>query len=210
MGKNALVVVDVQNDFSSTGPMGTPSADEIIPLINKLVNLSFDGCVASQDFHPPHHASFASTWEKKPGECIVVDGVKQTLWADHCIQGTVGAEFTSTLDSSKFEHVAHKGVDPKVDSYSIFFDNQKHRATGLDQFLKKKGITDLYFAGLATEYCVYYSVIDAVELGYTVHVIIDACRGIDLKPGDIEAAVSKMQELGVELVTTEQVIKRFE
>lgn len=208
MGKSALIVVDIQNDFLPNGSMGiAPAADKIIPLINSLVKLPFDVCVASGDFHPPHHCSFASTWEKKPGECILIDGVEQTLWPDHCVQGTFGVEFSSKLDTSHFEHIAHKGVDPKVDSYSIFFDSQKHRSTGLDDFFKSKGITDLYFAGICTEYCVFYSVIDAIQLGYKTHVVIDACYGIDLQPGNVQRAISKMVEKGSELVTTEQVQK---
>lgn len=210
MAKNAFVVVDIQNDFLPKGSMGiADAADSIIPLINKLVKLPFDTCVASGDFHPPHHCSFASTWKKKPGECIVVDGVKQTLWPDHCVQGTFGVEFSPKLDTTHFKHIAHKGVDPKVDSYSIFFDNQKHRSTGLDDFFKGQGITDLYFAGICTEYCVFYSVMHALELGYKAHVVLDACYGIDLEPGNVDRAVQEMVRAGAELVTTEQVTKRF-
>ncbi len=209
MPKNALVVVDVQNDFLPGGALGVREGDQIIPCINRLVCLPFDVCVASQDYHPEHHISFASRWGKKPGEHAVVNGVDQTLWPDHCVQGTKGVEFSPQLDTTHFELVAHKGVDPEVDSYSIFFDSKKHLATGLDSFLQKKGITDIYFAGLATEYCVFYSVVDSVHLGFQPHVIIDACRGIDLNPGDIEKAIRKMQDLGAKIVTTEEVIKKF-
>ncbi len=208
MTKNGLIIVDIQNDFLPDGALGVPGGYDIIPLINTLVPLAFDVRVASQDFHPPHHCSFASRWSKKPGESILVDGINQTLWPDHCVQGTFGCEFSSKLDTQYFEHVAHKGVDPDVDSYSVFFDNQRHRATGIDDILRKSGITDLYFAGLTTEYCVLYSVLDAVKLGYKAHVIVDACRGVDLKPGDVETAIRKIVEAGAELVTTEQVIKR--
>ncbi len=211
MAKTALVVVDIQNDFSPGGSMGiAPAAADIIPLINKLVTLPFDSCIASGDFHPPHHCSFASTWEKKPGESIILDGVEQMLWPDHCVQGTYGEQFSPLLDTSHFEHIAHKGVDPSVDSYSIFFDCQKHRSTGLDSILKEKGVTDLYFAGICTEYCVFYSVMHALELGYKAHVIVDACYGIDLHPGDVEKAVNTMKTAGAEIVSTQQVIKRFE
>lgn len=210
MAKNALVVVDIQNDFLPKGSMGiADEAESIIPLINKLVKLPFDTCVASGDFHPPHHCSFASTWQKKPGDSIVIEGVEQTLWPDHCIQGTLGAEFSPKLDTTHFSHVAHKGIDPKVDSYSIFFDTHKHRSTGVDDFFKKQGITDLYFAGICTEYCVFYSVMHALELGYKVHVVLDACYGIDLEPGNVERAVQEMVRSGAELVTTEQVGNRF-
>jgi len=210
MSKQALVVVDVQNDFLPGGALGIATGDEIIPLINRLVLLPFDVRVASQDYHPEHHSSFASTWGKKPGEHVVINGIVQTLWPDHCVQGTPGVEFSPQLDKKHFELVAHKGVNPEVDSYSIFFDSQKHRATGLDQFLQKHEITDLYFAGLATEYCVFYSVVDSIHLGFKPHVIIDACRGIDLAPGDVEKAITTMRELGAEIVTTEQVLKRIQ
>ncbi len=210
MPKNALVVVDVQNDFLPGGALGVASGDQILPHINRLVALSFDVCVASQDYHPAHHISFASRWGKKPGEQTCVNGVDQTLWPDHCVQGTKGADFSSNLDTSHFELVAHKGVNPEVDSYSIFFDSKKQLATGLDEFLQKKQITDVYFAGLATEYCVFYSVVDSIHLGFKPHVIIDACRGIDLNQGDVERAIQKMQDLGAEIVTTDEVVRRFQ
>ncbi len=209
MTKNALIVVDIQNDFLPNGALGVQGGDEIIPLVNRLVQLPFDLCLASQDYHPPHHCSFASAWQKNPSERILINGQEQTLWADHCVQGTFGAAFSKDLDVSHFTHITHKGIDPSVDSYSTFFDNQKLRSTGLEEYLQKKGVTDLYFAGLTTEYCIFYSVQDAISLGYKVHVILDACRGIDLRPGDVEKAVRKMMELGAELVTVEQVIKRF-
>lgn len=209
MVKSALIVVDIQNDFLPDGALGVPGGYDIIPLINSMVKLKFDVCVASQDFHPPQHCSFASRWSKKPGESILIDGIKQTLWPDHCVQGTFGCEFSSKLDTKHFEHIAHKGIDPNVDSYSIFFDNQKHRSTGIDDILRQKGITDLYFAGLTTEYCIKYSVVDAISLGYKAHIILDACRGVDLKPGDVETAIRKMVESGAELMSTEQVINRF-
>jgi nicotinamidase/pyrazinamidase len=206
--KTALVVVDVQNDFLPNGALGVQEGDTIIPLINELVKLKFDLILASQDFHPPHHCSFASTWKKKPKERILIDGITQMLWPDHCVQGTFGVEFSSKLDTSHFAHVAHKGVDPAVDSYSIFFDNQRRRATGLEEVLKKNAITDLYIAGLATEYCVFYSVIDAIQLGFKAHVVVDACRGINIAPGDTEKALRTMQLHGAELVTSDEVIKR--
>lgn len=210
MAKSALVVVDVQNDFLPGGALGVPGGDEIVPLINELVTLPFAACVASQDFHPPHHCSFASTWQKTAGESILIDGVLQTLWPDHCVQGTNGVAFSQKLDTSHFAHIAHKGIDPNADSYSTFFDSHKMRSTGLDDFLRRNKITDLYFAGLATEYCVFYSAMDAVALGYKVHVILDACRGIDLHKGDVEAAIRKMVDAGVELVAYKQVCARIE
>lgn len=210
MGKKALVVVDVQNDFLPGGALGVAHGDEIIPLINQLVKLPFDLIVATKDFHPPHHQSFASTWEKKPKETILVDGLVQTLWPDHCVQGTYGAEFSSKLDTSHFEYVGLKGVDLREDSYSTFFDlHHKKRSTGLDEFLRSKGVTDLYFCGLATDYCVLYSVLDARELGYNAYVLVDACRGIELHTGDIEAALTKMRSRGAKCITSAEIVNEF-
>ena len=209
MKKNALIIVDVQNDFLPNGALGVSQADEILPLINQLIVLPFDVKVASQDWHPPHHCSFASTWGKKHGEQIVIGNVRQTLWKDHCIQDSFGAEFSKALDATHFDYIVHKGLNPNVDSYSTFFDNNKLRETGLEAYLHAKGVKDLYIAGLTTEYCVYYSVLDAVHLGFTAHVILDACRGIELNEGDVATAIKGMQDKGAEFLNTEQVVKRF-
>lgn len=209
MSKKALLVVDMQNDFLPNGALGVEFSDEIIPLINQMVKLPFDVRIASKDFHPPGHCSFASTWGKKPGECILIGNVEQTLWPDHCVQGTWGAEISSQLDASHFDLSIHKGMDPKVDSYSVFYDQKKHRSTGLEDVLREGKVTDLYLAGLTTEYCVFYSCLDAIDLGFKTHVILDACRGVDLRPGDVETALRRMIEHGAELVTTEQVVKRI-
>jgi len=209
MANKAIVVVDVQNDFLPKGALGVETAQEIVPLINRLVKLPFDVKVATQDWHPQGHCSFASTWAKKAGESILIEEVQQTLWPDHCIQGTRGAEFSPQLDVSHFDQIVHKGVDPKVDSYSTFFDNMRLRTTGLESYLRSRGVRELYFAGLTTEYCVFYSVLDALELGFSPYVIIDACRGIDLRPGDVEHAIRTMIERGAKLVTTEEVEKKI-
>lgn len=209
MDNSALIVVDVQNDFLSQGALGVKEADEILPLVNRLVKLPFDLQVASLDYHPPGHCSFASTWAKKPGESILINSIEQTLWPDHCVQGTKGCEFSQKLDQSHFEHVLHKGIDPNVDSYSTFFDNLQLRTTGLEDILRKFEVRDVYFAGLTTEYCILYSVLDAIELGFKPHVVVDAIRGVDLHPGDVEKAIRTMVERGAKLVTTEEVAKRI-
>lgn len=209
MSESAFIVVDVQNDFLPKGALGVDTADEIVPLINCMLDLPFKVKVATQDWHPQGHCSFASTWAKKARESILIEEVQQTLWPDHCIQGTRGAEFSPELDVGQFDHIVHKGVDPLVDSYSTFFDNMRKRTTGLETFLRSCGVEELYFAGLTTEYCVLFSVLDALELGFVPYVVIDACRGIDLRPGDVEKAIRTMVSRGAKLITTKEVEKKI-
>lgn len=209
MKKCALIVVDIQNDFLPKGALSIADADSVVPLINKLMRLPFDMRIASQDWHPQKHCSFASTWNKRPGEHIRIGDVEQALWPDHCLQGSYGAALAEALDSSHFDLIIRKGQEHNVDSYSTFYDNKKARSTGLEAFLKESDIEELYFAGLATEYCVYYSVQDALDLGFHVHVILDACRGIDLQEGDVLGAVNDMKTRGAECVTTKEVMERF-
>lgn len=209
MDSSALIVVDVQNDFLPGGALGVATADAIIPIINRLLRLPFRLRVASLDWHPRGHCSFASTWLKKPHESIIIDGIEQKLWPDHCVQGTKGAEFSSELNVSLCDHIVHKGTELNIDSYSTFFDNEKLRSTGLEDYLRGDKVQDLYFAGLTTEYCVLYSVTDALQLGFHCHVIIDACRGIDVEKGDVEKAIALMKEKGAEVVTSDIVEKRF-
>lgn len=209
MSKAALIVVDVQNDFLPGGALAVPRGNEVIAPINRLLQLPFDRIVATQDYHPKGHVSFASTWNKKAGERIIVDGVEQILWPDHCVQGTDGVLFSNLLDTTHFCRVIHKGADPKIDSYSTFFDNEELKSTGLETFLRNEGIKELYFAGLATEYCVLYSVYDALKLGFTVYVVLDACRGIDLRPNDAKCAIDEMKKLGAIITTTKEVENQF-
>lgn len=205
--KTALLVVDVQNDFLPDGALGIAHADEILPEINFLLTLPFDVRVATQDWHPPGHCSFASTWEKTPGEEMLFGTYRQTLWPDHCIQGSHGAAFSSELNTASFDLIIHKGVDVDVDSYSTFFDNQKIRSTGLETHLRERGVHDLFFSGLATEYCVFYSVVDAIELGFRPYVVIDACRGVELAEGNIERALQEMKRRGARIITIQEVSK---
>jgi nicotinamidase/pyrazinamidase len=209
MGKRAFIIVDVQNDFLPGGALAVPRGDEVIPLINRMVKLPFDVIVATRDFHPQGHWSFASTWNKKVHERVVIDGIEQILWPDHCIQGSLGSEFAKDLDTSRFHHLVYKGTDPKIDSYSTFFDNEKLKSTGLEEYLRKLGVDELYFAGLATDYCVRYSVQDAAALGFKAYVVIDACRGVELQPGDCARAIEEMRDEGAEVMTTDDVEQRF-
>ncbi len=174
-----LILIDVQNDFMPYGALPVPEGDQIVPIINKIID-KFDLIVATQDWHPKNHISFASNHkDKKPFDVIDLDGFKQTLWPDHCVQGTSGAEFHPDLEIKPIEAIFRKGTNPNIDSYSGFYDNLHKKNTGLAGYLREKKAKDLYFVGLATDYCVYYSIIDALKEGFNVYLIEDATRAID-------------------------------
>ena len=198
-----LILTDLQNDFMPGGALGVPHGDEIVPIINRLIP-KFEHVIATQDWHPAHHTSFAITHGKKVGEKIRIGAVEQILWPVHCVQNTQGAKLVEGLDREKIEAVYHKGVDPKVDSYSVFFDAERKRATGLATYLQKHRLKDLYFVGLATEYCVLYSVLDALELGFQVTLIRDACRPINLHPEDEKEAIEKMRSRGAKIRVSQE------
>ena len=195
----ALLIVDVQNDFMLGGALGVKGGDEIIPIINVLIP-KFPLIIASLDSHPEGHISFAKTHGLNVGEVIEVEGEEQILWPVHCVEGSEGAKIVRGINLEGIHSYVYKGTDRDVDSYSAFFDNQKKRATGLDAFLKEKGVTKIYLVGLATEYCVKYTACDARALGYEVAVIIDACRPVNLHPEDEKEAVTEMRQAGVEIV----------
>ena len=195
----ALLIVDVQNDFLPGGTLAVPQGDEIIPIINDLQK-ALSCVLATKDWHPPNHISFASSHGKKPGEIIEVQGIKQELWPDHCIQGMEGAEFAPALRKDKIDQVFFKGINPLIDSYSAFYDNAHIRSTGLRESLDSLNVNEIYIVGLATDYCVKYSVLDAAKLGLNIYVILDGCRGIDLKSGDIERAIEEMKAAGAHLI----------
>lgn len=203
--KKALIMVDLQKDFCRGGSLAVPDGDAVISLANQLQSF-FDLIVATQDWHPLHHISFASSHSgKQPGDIIWVDHIKQELWPDHCIQHSAGAEFHAQLDTQKIDKIIYKGSDPQVDSYSAFFDNEHLRETGLEQYLHEQGIVDIYLLGLAIDYCVKYSCRDAVKLGFKTTVIVDACRGVELKPGDVSLALQEMRDEGVGLITSDEI-----
>ena len=192
----ALIIIDVQNDFLPGGALPVPHGAEIIPLANELQR-RFELVVATKDWHPPNHGSFASNHaDKKPGDRVVLDGIEQILWPVHCVQNTPGAEFAPALERKRFSRVFHKGTDARIDSYSAFFDNAHRRATGLGDYLKERAVTDVYLLGLALDYCVKYSVLDARQLGFNAHVVLDGCRGIALQPGDLDLALDEMKRSG--------------
>jgi nicotinamidase/pyrazinamidase len=197
---NALIVVDVQNDFLPGGALAVPRGDEIIPLVNELQE-QFELVVATQDWHPPDHGSFAANHPgKKPGDRIMLEGIEQILWPVHCVQNTPGAQFASGLNTKHFARIFQKGVDARIDSYSTFFDNAHRRATGLGGYLNERGVTEVFLCGLATDYCVKYSVLDARQLGFFACVVLDACRGIDLRPGDVDLAIKEMKASGATIL----------
>jgi nicotinamidase/pyrazinamidase len=192
----ALIIVDLQNDFLPGGALPVPQGDQVIPLANELPR-RFELVLATQDWHPPDHGSFAANHPgKKPGDHVILDGIEQILWPVHCVQNTHGAEFASAFDKSRIAHVFHKGIERNIDSYSTFFDNAHRRHTGLAHYLRKRSIKDIYLMGLALDYCVKYSALDARQLGLNTRVILDGCRGIDLKPGDIDRALEEMKQAG--------------
>lgn len=202
----ALVIVDIQNDFCPGGALPVKEGDRIVPVVNDLQE-HFDLVVATQDWHPPDHMSFASNHGRKPGEVVRVKGIEQILWPDHCVQGSRGAEFVNGFKTDRVAHVFKKGMDKWIDSYSCFFDNAHLKDTGLGDYLKKKGVDGVYLAGLATDYCVKYSALDAVELGFKTSVIEDACRGIDLSEGDLNRALVEMKTRGVRILKSEEILE---
>ncbi|MDP1835006.1 MAG: bifunctional nicotinamidase/pyrazinamidase [Chlamydiales bacterium] len=197
--KSALILVDIQKDFVPGGSLAVPEGNEIIPIVQKLLGLTFDEVVATKDWHPRNHCSFAPTHKREVGEVIDMEGIPQILWPVHCVQESSGADFVEGWDTSKISKEIHKGVDPLVDSYSTFFDNARRRSTGLEDYLKSKGIERVFLAGLATDYCVKYSVMDALDLGFDTFVIADACKGINLREGDIDHALNLVEKLGAHL-----------
>ena len=197
---NALVIVDLQNDFLPGGALPVPHGDEVIPLANELQQ-RFALVLATQDWHPPDHGSFAPNHPgKKPGDRIILDGIEQILWPVHCVQNTHGAEFAPSFDTSRIARVFHKGIDPRIDSYSTFFDNAHRRSTGLGEYLKERSVKNVYLLGLALDYCVNYSALDARQVGFNTYVIVDACRGIGLEPGDLDHALDEMKRAGTILL----------
>jgi nicotinamidase/pyrazinamidase len=198
----ALLVIDVQRDFLPGGALAVPRGDEVVEVTNRIEPL-YDVILATLDWHPADHCSFAANHPSHaPGEVIDLGGVPQILWPTHCVQGSAGASFAQGLKADRFQKVFHKGTDPAVDSYSAFFDNARRRSTGLGEYLKAHNLTDIHVCGLATDYCVVWSVLDALDLGFNVTVVRDACRGIDLQPGDSERALMKAAAAGARLVTS--------
>ena len=184
----ALILVDIQNDFCPGGSLAVEGGDQIVPVVNELQQ-KFALVVATKDWHPPNHSSFES------------------LWPPHCVQGTAGAEFVAGLDTARLAHVFLKGTDVEVDSYSGFFDNGHRRATGLGDYLRARGVTRVTVAGLATDYCVKFTALDALRLGFETTVVEDACRGVEVNAGDTARAVEEMRAAGARVVESREILE---
>jgi nicotinamidase/pyrazinamidase len=203
---NALLVVDVQNDFLPGGALAVPDGDQIIPIVNRLMN-RFDLVLATQDWHPPDHKSFAASHpHHQPGDVIDLNGIQQILWPVHCVQHSAGAAFSPQLRSDRFEKIFQKGVDPEIDSYSSFFDNARRRSTGLWDYLRERNVNEIFICGLATDYCVKASTLDSQALGLRTHVVEDACRGVNLKPDDSRNAFSEMRAAGASIIDSNRLL----
>lgn len=201
MYDEALVVIDVQNDFCPGGTLAVADGDAVILPINKLIAKA-KHVILTQDWHPVGHASFASSHANaNPFSEIMMPYGHQTLWPDHCIRGTNGADFHHDLDTSTCELILRKGYDRDIDSYSAFFENDRTTPTGLAGYLKERNISKLTFCGLATDFCVAYSALDAIKCGFSASVVLSACRAIDLE-GSLDTALDAMQKNGVELLLT--------
>ncbi len=194
---HALIIIDVQNDFCPGGALAVPEGDAVVPVINAMIP-QFDAVVLTQDWHPAGHESFASSHPaKSPFDTVDMAYGAQVLWPDHCVQGSAGAAFHPDLRCDA-DLILRKGFRREIDSYSAFFENDRTTPTGLDGYLRSRGISDLTLVGLATDFCVHYSAVDAAALGYSVTVDLPACRAIDLD-GSLDAALAAMRAAGVRL-----------
>ncbi|AXI61749.1 bifunctional nicotinamidase/pyrazinamidase [Pseudomonas kribbensis] len=203
--RTALLVIDVQNDFTPGGQLAVPEGDLIVPLINRLAE-QFKQVVIAQDWHPAGHASFASSHPgRQPYEVIQLPYGEQTLWPDHCIQGSRGADFHSGLNLPHAQLIIRKGCNPDIDSYSAFLEADRATTTGLAGYLKERGIDTVYMVGLALDFCVMFSALDARAAGFNTFVVLDACRAIDMN-GSLASAMERMQVAGVGLIQSTELL----
>jgi len=201
----ALLVVDIQYDFCPGGALAVPDGDAIIPAVNNLID-HFDVIIQTQDWHPAGHSSFASSHKgKDPFDTIEMDYGTQVLWPDHCVQGSKGAEFHNDLNTLKSQVIIRKGFRKAIDSYSTFFENDQETATGLTGYLKQRGITELYAVGLATDFCVKWSILDGIDEGFNMHIVEDAVKGIDLN-GSLDEAWDEMKKKGVKITQSKDIL----
>jgi nicotinamidase/pyrazinamidase len=197
---DALLVVDVQNDFMPFGSLPVTDGDAVVPVANRLMK-RFGLVVATQDWHPADHGSFASNHPgSSVGDVVDLSGIPQVLWPDHCVQNTPGASFHSALDVTRIDHIVCKGVDPEIDSYSAFFDNAHRRDTGLREFLRSREVERVVIVGLATDYCVLFTALDARQADFEVLVARDGVRAVNLEPFDDERAFDEMRRFGCTVV----------
>jgi nicotinamidase/pyrazinamidase len=196
----ALILVDLQYDFMPGGALAVPGGHEVIEVANHWMD-EYELVVATQDWHPPEHQSFASQHpDREIGDLIELNGLEQVLWPEHCIQGTTGAELHAELNQQQLHAVIQKGTDARIDSYSGFFDNGHQQSTELGDYLRQHQIDTVTIMGLATDYCVKYTALDAIRLGLQTRVVTQGCRGVELETGDIRRALEEMQAAGVVLI----------
>ena len=197
---HCLLLIDIQNDFLPGGALAVPEGDEVVEFANQEMRHA-DYVVATQDWHPSNHGSFASQHPStNVGDEFQLEGLSQIAWPDHCVQGTPGAEFAKALDVDRIDHITRKGTNPAIDSYSGFFDNGQKQSTDLDDHLRSVGVRHLSVMGLATDYCVKFTVLDALQLEYPTRVLLAGCRGVNLQPRDVEEAVAEMRAAGAEII----------
>lgn len=201
----ALLIIDVQNDFCPGGALEVPNGDQVVPIINKL-STEFDAVIQTQDWHPKGHSSFATSHDgKEPFETIEMPYGEQVLWPDHCVQESPGAEFHPDLETNRSQLIIRKGFRKEIDSYSAFYENDDKTTTGLSGYLRERDIDTLYAVGLATDFCVKWSVIDGLKEGFSVKVVEDAVKGIDLE-GSVEQAWDEMLDAGAEKVSSGELL----
>lgn len=206
MKNSILLVIDVQNDFCPGGKLAVNEGDKVIGPINKMMQM-FDIVIATQDWHPENHSSFASNHPgHSPMEIVEHAGIQQVLWPEHCVQGTKGAEFHPELNLNPIVSIIRKGTRAELDSYSAFLENDKSTPTGLEGMLRSLEVTDIYLCGLATDYCVYYSAEDAIKAGFNVFLVKDACRGVDFPEGSIEKALNSISDQNGTILTSGEIL----
>ncbi len=202
----AFILVDIQNDFLPGGALAVPDGDRIIPVVNQLQAV-FPLVVATQDWHPANHGSFAAS---HPGQSVFaqieLNGLPQTLWPVHCVQDSHGAELAATLKGERIAKVFPKGTEVGIDSYSGLFDNGHRKSTGLGEWLKAQGVTEVFVCGLATDYCVKFTALDAAQMGFKTYFIEDASRGVNLRPTDVPNAIVEMQRAGITVVQSAELL----
>ena len=206
----ALILVDVQNDFLPGGALAVPDGDKIIPVVNELLP-RFPISVATQDWHPANHGSFAANHPgKKNFERIDLNGLPQTLWPVHCVQDTPGAELSPGLQRKRIDKIFPKGTVAGIDSYSGLFDNGHRQSTGLGEWLAAKGVTEVFVCGLATDYCVKFTALDAAHASFKTYFIADASRGVNLQPDDVKNAIAEMNRAGIATVQSKDILNHHE
>lgn len=197
-----MILVDLQNDFVEGGALAVTDGMAVVEIANRIM-ADYDLVVATQDWHPADHQSFASQHQGfSIGQQFELNGLPQTAWPDHCIQGSFGAELVSSLDTARISRIVRKGMDKSIDSYSGFFDNGHQKSTGLADFLRSEKVDQVAVMGLATDYCVRFTALDAMKEGFETTLILDGCRGVELQPGDIAKAIDELQRAGVKITQT--------